>query len=86
MFFFTLAEYSDDDVYISNSTTTYDKIMTNCNLFGSKFDDENYPVQKLMINITKPGTYWIGANIGFKRNINPVGVYVDHFFFSIFVL
>ncbi|CAG2226754.1 unnamed protein product [Mytilus edulis] len=66
-------EYSDNDVYISNYITTYDNITTNCSLFGSKFD-ENYPVDKLMINITKTGTYWIGAKIGFKRNINPYRV------------
>ncbi|XP_063445381.1 uncharacterized protein LOC134725472 isoform X2 [Mytilus trossulus] len=65
--------YSEDDVYISNSSTTYSNIPTECNLFGNEFEAD-YPVQKININITENGTYWIGAKIGFKRNINPLGV------------
>ncbi|XP_052068567.1 uncharacterized protein LOC127707852 isoform X2 [Mytilus californianus] len=65
--------YSEDDVYISNSSTTHNNILTDCNLFGNEFEAD-YPVQKLNINTTETGTYWVGANIGFQRNINPLGV------------
>ncbi|CAG2189449.1 unnamed protein product [Mytilus edulis] len=69
----TFSAYSEDDVYISNSSTTYSNIPTDCNLFGNEFE-AGYPVQKININITEIGTYWIGAKIVFKRNINPLGV------------
>ncbi|VDI27600.1 Hypothetical predicted protein [Mytilus galloprovincialis] len=65
--------YSEDDVYISNSSTTRSSIPTDCNLFGNKFEAD-YPVQKININITETGTFWVGARIGFERNINPLGV------------
>ncbi|XP_063447048.1 uncharacterized protein LOC134726572 [Mytilus trossulus] len=65
--------YSEDDVYTTNSTTTYSKIPADCNLFGSKFRSENSSY-KLILNTTDTFTYWVGAKIGFKRNINPLGV------------
>ncbi|OPL33537.1 hypothetical protein AM593_01026, partial [Mytilus galloprovincialis] len=63
--------YSEDDVYISNSSTIRSSIPTDCNLFGNKFEAD-YPVQKININITETGTFWVGARIGFERNINPL--------------
>lgn len=74
----TFSVYSEDDVYISNSTTTHSNIPTDCNLFGNQFEAE-YPVQKININITVTGTYWIGAKIVFTRSINPLGAFIFYF-------
>ncbi|XP_071129505.1 uncharacterized protein [Mytilus edulis] len=65
--------YSEDDVYLTTCPTTYSNMPSDCNLFGSYFeaDSSNF---KDILNITENGTYWIGAKIGFKRNINPLGV------------
>lgn len=73
----TLTVYSEDDVYITNSSTTYNNIPRDCNLFGSHFgaDYSNY---RLILNITETRTFWVGAKIGFKRNINPLGMFIYH--------
>ncbi|XP_071129504.1 uncharacterized protein [Mytilus edulis] len=65
--------YFEDDVYISNTSTTHNNIPTDCNLFGNEFEAD-YLVHKLIINTTETGTFWVGASIGFQRNINPLGV------------
>ncbi|XP_071131747.1 uncharacterized protein [Mytilus edulis] len=68
--------YSEDDVYTTNASTTYSKIPTDCTLFGSKFGSD-YSSFKLVLNTSETLTYWVGAKIGFKRNINPLGVQAE---------
>lgn len=75
--------YSEDDVYTTNSTTTYSKIPTDCTLFGSKFGSDNSSY-KLILNTTDTLTYWVGAKIGFKININPFGVLIDRLIIDLF--
>lgn len=75
MYIFSLAVYSEDDVYLTTCPTTYNNIPTDCNLFGSYFEADSSNFKDIM-NITETGTYWIGAKIGFKRNINPLGMFI----------
>ncbi|CAC5402730.1 unnamed protein product [Mytilus coruscus] len=65
--------YSENNVYTTNSSTTYSNIPSDCSLFGSKFETDDFE-HKIILNVTRNVTYWIGAKIGFKRNINPLGV------------
>jgi hypothetical protein len=64
--------FTDGDIFITNVTTTYEDIPKYCNLVGAEFD-QDYPANSIRLNITDDGTFWIGATIGFKRNINPIG-------------
>jgi hypothetical protein len=64
--------FTDGDIFITNVTTTYEDIPKYCNLVGAEFD-QDYPANSTRLNITDDGTFWIGATIGFKRNINPIG-------------
>ncbi|CAC5361442.1 unnamed protein product [Mytilus coruscus] len=63
--------YDEDDVYITNSSTAHSNISTDCNLFGNEFE-AIYPTHNLIVNTIETGTYWVGAKVGFKRNINPL--------------
>jgi hypothetical protein len=62
--------FTDGDIFITNVTSTYEDIPKYCNLVGAEFD-QDYPASTTRLNITDDGTFWIGATIGFKRNINP---------------
>jgi hypothetical protein len=64
--------FTDGDIFITNVTTTYEDIPKYCNLVGAEFD-QDYPANTIRLNITDDETFWIGATIGFKRNINPIG-------------
>ena len=64
--------FTDGDIFITNVTTTYADIPKYCNLVGAEFD-QDYPANTIRLNITDDKTFWIGATIGFKRNINPIG-------------
>jgi hypothetical protein len=56
----------------SEAVNTYEDIPKYCNLVGAEFD-QDYPANSTRLNITDDGTFWIGATIGFKRDINPLG-------------
>jgi hypothetical protein len=43
-----------------------------CKLVGAEFN-QDYSTNSTRLNITDDGSFWIGATIGFKRNINPIG-------------
>jgi hypothetical protein len=64
--------FTDGDIFITNVTTTYEDIPKYCNLVGAEFD-QDYPANNTRLNITDDGFFWIGATLGFKRNINPIG-------------
>ena len=63
---------TDEDIFITNTTSTYEDIPKDCKLVGAEFD-QDYPTNSIRLNITDDGSFWIGATIGFKRNINPIG-------------
>jgi len=64
--------FTDGDIFITKATSTYQDIPKDCNLVGAEFD-QDYPANSTRLNITDDGPFWIGATIGFKRNINPIG-------------
>jgi hypothetical protein len=64
--------FTDTDIFITNTTSTYEDIPKDCKLVGAEFN-QDYPTNSTRLNITDNGPFWIGATIGFKRNINPVG-------------
>ena len=64
--------FTDEDIFITNTTSTYEAIPKDCKLIGAEFD-QDYPTNSTRLNITEDGPFWIGATIGFKRNINPIG-------------
>lgn len=84
-YFLTFLAYSENDVYTTNSSTTYSNIPSDCSLFGSKFETVNLK-HKVILNVAKNGTYWIGAKIGYERNINPLGMFVYHSVLHILLL
>ena len=57
------------DIFIINTTSTYEDIPKDCKLVGAEFD-QDYTTNSTRLNITP---FWIGATIRFKRNINPIG-------------
>jgi hypothetical protein len=67
-----IAMFTDQDIFITNTTSTYQNIPQDCKLVGTEFD-QDYQPDSIHLNITDDGTFWIGATIGFKRNINPIG-------------
>jgi hypothetical protein len=69
-----ISVYSDDDIFITNTTDSYSDIPIDCYLFGTKYD-RNHPFDKLILNVTntKYESFWIHATTAFKRNINPIG-------------
>jgi hypothetical protein len=65
--------YSDDDIFITNTTDSYSDIPIDYYLFGTEYD-RNDPFDKLILNVTntKYESFWIHATTAFKRNINPI--------------
>jgi hypothetical protein len=64
--------FTDKYIFIANTTSTYEDIPKDCKLVGAEFI-QDYPTNSTRLNITDDGHIWIGATIGFKRNINPIG-------------
>ena len=64
--------FTDKDIFITNTTSTYEDIPKDCKLVGAEFN-QDYSTNSTRLNITDDGSFWIGATIGFKRNINPIG-------------
>ena len=64
--------FTDGDIFITTVTSSYENIPKECNLVGAEFD-QDYLANSTRLNITDGGPFWIGATIGFKRNINPIG-------------
>jgi hypothetical protein len=64
--------FTDEDIFITNTTSIYGDIPKDCKLFGAEFD-QDHPTNSTRLNITDDGIFWIGATIGFKKNINPIG-------------
>jgi hypothetical protein len=64
--------FTDQDIFITNTTSTYQDIPQDCKLVGAKFD-QDYKPDSIHLNIKDDGLFWIGATLGFKRNINPIG-------------
>jgi hypothetical protein len=64
--------FTNLEIFITNTTSTYQDIPKDCKLVGAEFD-QDYPPDSIYLNITEDGPFWIGATIGFKRNINPIG-------------
>ena len=62
--------FTDKDIFITNTTSTYEDIPKDCKLVGAYQD---YPTNSTRLNITGDGSFWIGATMGFNRNINPIG-------------
>ena len=64
--------FTNLDIFLTNTTSTYQDIPKDCKLVGAEFD-QDYPPDSIHLNITEDGPFWIGATIGFTRNINPIG-------------
>ena len=64
--------FTDEDIFITNTTSTYEDIPKDCKLVGAEFN-QDYSTNSTRLNITDDGSFWIGATTGFKRNINPIG-------------
>jgi hypothetical protein len=64
--------FTDKDIFKTNTTSTYEDIPKDCKLVGAEFD-QDHPTNSTRLNITDDESFWIGATIGFKRNINPIG-------------
>ena len=64
--------FTDGDIFITNVTSSYENIPKECNLVGAEFD-QDYLANSTRLNITDDKPFWIGATIGFKRNMNPIG-------------
>jgi hypothetical protein len=67
-----IAMFTDQDIFIKNTTSTYQEIPQDCKLVGAKFCQDFQP-DSIHQNITDDEPFWIGATIGFERNINPIG-------------
>ena len=66
------AMFTDQAIFITKITSTYQDIPQECKLVGAEFD-QDYQTDSIHLNNTDDGTFWIGATIGFKRNVNPIG-------------
>ena len=64
--------FTDQDIFITNTTSTYQDIPQDCKLVGAEFN-QDYQPDSIHLNITDDGVFWISATPGFKRNINPIG-------------
>ena len=67
-----IAMFTDQDIFIKNTTSTYQEIPQDCKLVDAKFD-QDYQPDSIHQNITDDEPFWISATIGFKRDINPIG-------------
>ena len=66
------AMLTDQDVFITNTTSAYQDIPQDCKLVGAEFD-EDYQPDSIHLTITDDEPFWIDATRGFKRNINHIG-------------
>jgi hypothetical protein len=54
--------FTNLEIFITNTTSTYQDIPKDCKLVGAEFDQE-YPPDSIYLNITEDGPFWIGATI-----------------------
>jgi hypothetical protein len=61
--------FTDQDIFITNTTSTYQDIPKDCKLVGAELDHPD----SIYLNLTDSGSFWVGALKGSKRNISPFG-------------
>ena len=60
--------FTDQDIFITNTTSTYQDIPKDCKLVGAELDHPD----SIYLNLTDSGPFWVGAPKGSKRNISPL--------------
>jgi hypothetical protein len=61
--------FTDQDIFITNTTSTYQDIPKDCKLVGAELDHPD----SIYLKLTDSGPFWVGAPKGSKRNISPFG-------------